>query len=55
MNDELLIGIKDIYTFVDYIYKGIESDYSVDIIDFRLNNREATLIGQATVIYYTHL
>jgi hypothetical protein len=45
MNDELLKRVEDIYTFIDYIYKGIESDYSVDIVDFRLNNREATLVG----------
>jgi hypothetical protein len=45
-NDELLIEIKDIRTFIDHIYKSIESDRSNSIIDFGSNSK---------VIYYTLL
>jgi hypothetical protein len=36
-NNELLIGIKDIYTITGRIYKGIELDYNV--VNFGSNNR----------------
>ena len=41
-NDELLIGIEDIRTIAGRICKGTESDRSDSVIDFRLNNREAS-------------
>jgi hypothetical protein len=43
-NDILLIRIKDIRTITGHIYKGIESDRSVDIVDFRSNDREGHVV-----------
>ena len=43
-NNKLLIRIKDIYTFISRIYKGIKSDHSDDIIDFRSNNKSVNVI-----------
>jgi hypothetical protein len=43
-NNKLLIRIKDIYTFISRIYKGIKSDHSDDIIDFRSNNKEGHVV-----------
>ena len=45
-NDELLIEIEDIRTFMGRIYKGTESDHSDSVIDFGSNN---------SVTYYTLL
>jgi len=44
MNNELLIRIKDIYTFINYIYKSIELNYNINIIDFKLNNKEVSTL-----------
>ena len=49
-NNELLIGIEDIRTIAGRIYKGMESDRSISVIDFRSNSREA--VG---VTYYISL
>ena len=49
-NDELLIRIEDIYIITGRIYKGIKSDHSDSIVDFRSNNKEA--VG---VTYYISL
>ena len=49
-NDVLSIRIEDIRTITGRIYKGMESDRSISVIDFRSNSREA--VG---VTYYTLL
>jgi len=42
-NNELLIRIKDIYIIINRIYKNIESDYNIDIINFRSNDRRINI------------
>ena len=54
-NNELLIGIEDIRTIAGRIYKGIDSDCSVSIIDFGSNSRKAVNVTCYTLLESTTL
>ena len=49
-NNELLIRIENIRIIISRIYKGIELNNSVNIIDFRSNNREAVDVTCYTLL-----